>query len=291
MKKIILTLLILVLTFLAGFYFKDDILKIYNELNNKIEQFQRIDLNSLVKEIKKQFFLPSPLRVYNPESSVVLTKDKIVSETNIQRENNGLVSLSENKKLSAAALAKANDMFARQYFDHVSPSGVGPADLVESYGYDYILAGENLILGNFSSEKEMVDVWMASPGHRENILNARYSEIGVAAVKGVFEGHSVWIAVQEFGLPFSACPAPSQDLQDKINSYQTQLNQLLNLIDLKRAEIENTSPRNFRKYSELIEEYNQLVDTYKSLANEIKILVSDYNLQIDSFNNCLVGAK
>ena len=60
--------------------------------------------------------------------------------------------LKENEKLDQAALAKANDMFLKQYFEHVSPTGVGPGDLAQNYGYDYIIVGENLILGNFSSE-------------------------------------------------------------------------------------------------------------------------------------------
>lgn len=288
MKKIITTILIIALAFFAGFYFKDDILKIYEDFNKKIEKFQKIDLNSLIKEIEKQVFAPSPLRVNNPESSVVLTKSKIISETNTQRKNNGLASLSENKKLSAAALVKANDMFEKQYFEHVSLSGIGPSDLVKSSGYDYIVTGENLILGNFSSEKEMVDAWMASPGHRANILNTRYTEIGVAVAKGVFEGQSVWIAVQEFGLPASACPEPSTAFKNEIDDNQNRLDQLQAEINIKVNEINNTKRRD-PNYNQLVDEYNQLVNEYNSLLEATKDLVSQYNVQVNAFNQCLAG--
>ena len=133
-------------------------------------------------------------------------QSKIISETNLQRQENGdLPALKENTDLDETASAKAADIFKNQYFEHVSPSGVDPGKLVESYGYDYIVEGENLILGNFSSEKEVVADWMASPGHRANILNNRYTEIGVAIVKGTYKGEESWVGVQEFGLPLSTC--------------------------------------------------------------------------------------
>ena len=80
-------------------------------------------------------------------------------------------------------------------FEHTSPSGVDPGKLVQSYGYDYIVAGENLILGNFSSEKEVVQDWMNSPGHRANILNGSYKRTGVAAYR-TEDGTIYWC--QEF---------------------------------------------------------------------------------------------
>jgi uncharacterized protein YkwD len=132
---------------------------------------------------------------------VVLSKDKIIKETNIQRELNGLNDLVENKTLSDAARAKAYDMFKNQYFDHISPDGTTPGKLVQSYGYDYSFEGENLLMGNFSSEKEMVQKWMDSFEHKKNILNKKYKEIGVAVVKEVYNGKIVWIGVQEFGTP------------------------------------------------------------------------------------------
>jgi len=288
MKKIIITILIIALVLLAGFYFKDNILRIYEDFTKKIEKFQKIDFNSVVEGIEKQVFAPSPLRVDNPQSNVVLTKSGVISETNKQREKNGLSSLTENKKLSNAALAKANDIFAKQYFDHVSPSSIGPAELVKGYGYDYIITGENLILGNFSSEKEMVDAWMASPGHRANILNARYIEIGVALVKGVFEGQSVWVGVQEFGLPLSVCSEPDTNLENQITSRRAELDTLASQIDNMRSQIDNTDPYS-STYNQLVNDYNQLVAQYGVLAEELKTTIATYNEQVINFNQCVTG--
>ena len=54
---------------------------------------------------------------------------------------------------------------------------------------------------------------MASPGHRANILNSRFIDIGVAVKEGEYQGKETWLAVQEFGEPLSDCPSPSTDLR------------------------------------------------------------------------------
>jgi uncharacterized protein YkwD len=127
-------------------------------------------------------------------------EDEIVFQTNVQRVKNGLASLSRNKILDEMAEAKAKDMFEKQYFEHVSPSGFGLEDLAKAYKYNYLEVGENLLEGNFYDEQQVVDRWMNSPAHRENILNKNFTEIGVAAVKGKYQGKTVWMLVQEFGL-------------------------------------------------------------------------------------------
>src|SRR3990167_5043216 len=164
----------------AGFYYKDTLFKTYNDFGKNIEQFKKTDLANTINEIAKNVLTPPPLRVGGQQSNVVLVKSKIVAQTNIQRFDNGLLPpLSTNAKLEAAALAKAQDMFNKQYFEHVSPSGLDPGTLVKNAGYEYILSGENLILGNFKDEQELVQAWMDSPGHRANILNERFVDIGV----------------------------------------------------------------------------------------------------------------
>jgi len=186
-------LFILVVTaFAAGIYFKDDAIKLY----------QKIDIGQTIAEVGKQILTSSPLNIGGASNNVVLLQSKIIEETNFQRMLSSISPLQELKEsqlLNKAAAAKAQDMFKNQYFEHVSPSGVGPGDLAQNYGYEYILVGENLILGNFSSEKELVQDWMNSPGHRANILNNRFTEIGVAIIKGTYKGDTVWIGVQEFG--------------------------------------------------------------------------------------------
>jgi Cysteine-rich secretory protein family len=216
-------------------------------------------------------------------------QSKIILETNLQRQENGnLPVLIENLKLDDAASAKANDMFLNQYFEHTSPAGVDPGKLVQSHGYNYIVAGENLILGNFSSEKEVVQDWMNSPGHRANILNNRYSEIGVAIIKGTYKGETVWIGVQEFGLPLSSCPALDNNLKNQIDLDNMQLNTLLSDIDQKKSEIDNTN-QNSPAYSQMVNDYNQSIAQYNSLADTTKNIISQYNNQVSDFNNCVKG--
>ena len=146
----------------------------------------------------------------------------------------------------------------------------------------------NLILGNFSSEKEVVQEWMDSPGHRANILNNRYAEIGVAVIKGTYKGESVWIGVQEFGLPLSTCNEPSISQKNQINSNQNQLDFLSAEINQKRAEIDNVNRRS-AGYNILVREYNDLVSQYNLLANETKNLVNQYNQEVNNFNACVAG--
>ncbi|MGD0577245.1 MAG: CAP domain-containing protein, partial [Candidatus Staskawiczbacteria bacterium] len=240
-------------------------------------------------QVEKQILSPAPLNAGGASNNVVLLQSKIISETNLQRQENGnLPQLTENANLDKAASAKANDMFVNQYFEHTSPSGVDPGKLVENNGYDYIVAGENLILGNFSSEKEVVDDWMASPGHRANILNVRYTEIGVSIIKGTYKGQTVWIGVQEFGLPSSACEEPNAALKNQIDSEESQLDVLSSQIDANKTEIDNAD-RNSPAYSQMIDVYNQSVSQYNSLASQAKGAIAEYNNQVNNFNNCIAG--
>ena len=68
-------------------------------------------------------------------------------------------------------------------------------------------------MGNFKNDQDLVSAWLNSPGHRANILNTRFTEIGTAVLKGFYEGREVWMAVQEFGLPLSSCPNPDSKVK------------------------------------------------------------------------------
>ncbi|HYC34592.1 MAG TPA: CAP domain-containing protein, partial [Candidatus Paceibacterota bacterium] len=150
--------------------------------------------------------LPDPLISKKAAVSGNLTVSVIVTETNNQRKANGLSELGVNELLTRAAQMKLDDMFKNQYFEHESPDGKGPGEVAEAAGYRFLTVGENLALGSFADEKDLVQAWMDSPGHRANILGTQFTEIGIAAKKGMFKGEEVWIAVQEFGKPLSACP-------------------------------------------------------------------------------------
>ena len=127
----------------------------------------------------------------------------IIALANADRAKEGLASLSENAKLSAAARNKAEDMLKNDYFAHTSPKGVTPWAWVKQEGYQYKAAGENLAI-NFTDVKEQHRAWMKSASHRANIMNVKYQEIGIAVVKGKIDGKESIVTVEFFGTPVHA---------------------------------------------------------------------------------------
>lgn len=290
--KSVLFLFALIAIFGTVFLFRNDISILLHggTVTVNIPDFKNFDFNSVIDTIKKEISVPDPLRVFNNyQGGSDLTKAGIILETNKQRIAYGLKSLKENAILDKEALAKAKDIFDKQYFDHVSPSGVGPDGLAKQYGYDYIMIGENLILGVFSGDKEAVDDWMNSPGHRANILNSKYTEIGVGVMKGIYENQTVWVGVQEFGTPSSVCPSPSATLKKQIQTMQNQLDASSESIAALREKI-NSMPKGGDDYRNTVSQYNDLIDQYNNLANQVKNYVTNYNVQVNQFNEC-VNAK
>jgi len=131
-----------------------------------------------------------------------LNAQKIIALTNDIRQQYGLSLLQENPLLDAAAKQKAEDMFQNNYFSHFSPTGVSPWYWINKSGYNYHYAGENLAM-NFIDSEEVVRAWLNSPGHRENLLNKNYQDIGIAVLPADFSkpGINQPIVVQLFGSP------------------------------------------------------------------------------------------
>jgi uncharacterized protein YkwD len=281
-----LIFIFIIVVFITGAYYKDEL---FGYFSKQVQKFQTTDIGSVINQASKELLMPPPLVSYKKIDSDVLLQSKIITETNLQRQENGnLPALLENEKLNEAAAAKAGDILAKQYFEHISPSGVGPGDLAQKYGYEYIVEGENLILGNFSSEKEVVQDWMNSPGHRANILNIRYTEIGVAIIRGIYKGETVWVGVQEFGLPLSTCTQPNTSLKDKIDSDNSQMGVMLTQIDASKQQISNTAS-NSQAYAQMVADYNALVSQYNSLAENVKANIVNYNREVNIFNKCIAG--
>lgn len=282
----------LVLAALAGtvFYFRADLAVLYLSLSQKIQNFEKTSVDSLLSKTGQQVNAPPPIRAQKETLKAQLTKSGTIKWTNSQRSDNGLPILAENKNLDQAALSKAQDMFKKQYFAHESPTGAGPAEVAKAAGYDFLIIGENLALGNFANDQELVQAWMDSPGHRANILNSKYKEIGVAVLHGTYENKSTWIAVQEFGLPSAACPQINSALKNSIDLYQKQLDDLSSLLVEKKAELGLTSPRrNPDLYNQKVDEYNKLVNQYNSLLARTKSLIDNYNSQVRALNACVTG--
>jgi hypothetical protein len=124
----------------------------------------------------------------------------VVDLTNDERADIAAAPLRRNSTLDAAAQLKAQHMADNQYFAHFAPDGTSPWHWFSKAGYSYAHAGENLAI-HFTDSSELVEAWMKSPKHRENIVNTVYTEIGVGTAKGSYDGYDTVYVVQLFGTP------------------------------------------------------------------------------------------
>jgi hypothetical protein len=134
----------------------------------------------------------------------------IIDDTNAQRGANGLGGLTGNSLLTQAAQNKANDMAARDYWSHNTPDGQTPWTFITATGYSYKTAGENLAYG-FTTAAATLDGWMNSPGHRANILNTTFTEMGVGIVNipNYQNSGPQTLVVAMYASPYSVAPAPA----------------------------------------------------------------------------------
>ncbi len=128
------------------------------------------------------------------------SKEEIISQTNMARSVNGLIKLRENFALNAAANQKLLDMAKKEYFAHFSPSGVSPWDWIKNNKYEYSRAGENLAIG-FINAGDTVKAWVNSPSHRNNLMNSKFEDIGVAVAPVKIKDIEGTLVVQLFGSP------------------------------------------------------------------------------------------
>ena len=112
------------------------------------------------------------------DTDVTDFEGEVIRLCNEIRKQNGLPTLSGNWELSRVARYKSQDMHDRNYFSHTSPTYGSPFNMMKSFGISYRTAGENIAKG-YRTPQAVVDGWMNSEGHRANILNASFKEIGV----------------------------------------------------------------------------------------------------------------
>ncbi|OGY26848.1 MAG: hypothetical protein A2Z11_01560 [Candidatus Woykebacteria bacterium RBG_16_43_9] len=144
-----------------------------------------------------------------------ISVSEVVNLTNAERTSNGLSTLKINNDLNKGAQLKAKDMFEDDYWAHFAPDGTSPWYFFGLVNYKYTWAGENLAR-DFATSGGVVAAWMASKaGHRENLLNPNFTEIGVAVVDGNLQGEDTTLVVQLFGRPavIAAVPAETQGSQ------------------------------------------------------------------------------
>lgn len=121
------------------------------------------------------------LTIPQTASSVLEFEAEVVRLVNAERAKYGLSALKQNWELARVARYKSQDMKDKGYFSHTSPTYGSPFQMMKSFGISYRTAGENIAKGQRTPEA-VVRAWMNSSGHRANILNASFTEIGVGYV-------------------------------------------------------------------------------------------------------------
>ncbi|MGN0634663.1 MAG: CAP domain-containing protein [Acutalibacteraceae bacterium] len=166
--------------------------------------------DSMVKIALQNRVPLSALREYNPayttgklqEGSLVYVpiskvqaramEREVVRLVNQERESRGLAPVRRTASISRVARQKADDMCTHNYFSHTSPTYGTPFEMLEQNRVRFSYAGENIAFGQVTAE-EVVQAWMNSKGHRENILNPAYTKIGVGCADNV-QG-SYWVQI------------------------------------------------------------------------------------------------
>lgn len=122
------------------------------------------------------------ITIPSTDSGVLNYENEVIRLVNEIRVKNGLKKLTANWELSRVARYKSQDMKDNKYFSHTSPVYGSPFQMMKSFGISYRSAAENIARGQ-STPQAVVNSWMNSSGHRANILNSSYTEIGVGYVK------------------------------------------------------------------------------------------------------------
>ena len=121
------------------------------------------------------------LTIPQEDASALAFESEVIRLVNEQRAKNGLKALTANWELSRVARYKSRDMADNRYFSHTSPTYGTPFQMIKAFGLSYRTAGENIAYGQ-RTPQAVVNAWMNSSGHRANILNASYTQIGVGYV-------------------------------------------------------------------------------------------------------------
>lgn len=152
--------------------------------------------------------------------SVNISVESLLNHTNAERIKYGLAPLKLNTELTTAAQGKANDIFSKNYWAHYAPDGTSPWYFFQQSHYDYIYAGENLAK-DFNDSQAVVQAWMNSEKHRENILKPEYEDIGFAIIEGNLADQPTILVVQLFGKEQVSTLAENPDTTTETAPIQT----------------------------------------------------------------------
>jgi uncharacterized protein YkwD len=139
---------------------------------------------------------PSTTSPVSGGSKAAQYEAKVLAITNQERADAGCKALKLDSKLTKASQSHSEDMAKHNYFDHNSQDGRSPFDRMSDAGYKFSAAAENIAMGQ-QTPAAVMDAWMNSPGHKANILNCDYTEMGLGYAVG--NGSPYW--TQDFGKP------------------------------------------------------------------------------------------
>ncbi|BCX14068.1 MAG: hypothetical protein KatS3mg085_600 [Candidatus Dojkabacteria bacterium] len=186
-----------------------------------------------------------------------ITPESVLLEHNKYRTQQNLPPLERNSLLDFSALLKANEMINLNCWSHYCPPNKAPWDFMNEAGYKFVIAGENLAEG-FSDVNTLMQAWLNSPTHRDNILRNEYTEIGIAVVYGNFKGkENNPVIVVHFGKP-------------ALNSVSANLSQNIKIIQPNNDEVYMQNSVVVRGQAQNIESVDLTLDS--KLVNSQNIL-------------------
>ena len=155
---------------------------------------------AMKKHLSAAFFILSLFFLHTSVALAEISVSELNSLSNNERASNSLGALSTSEALTRSAQMKADDMASKSYFEHMSPEGKNFFYWIDQAGYSYSMAGENLAI-YFAESEDVVEAWMNSPTHRENILRQGFSQVGTALAEGSYQGQKTFYVVQHYGSP------------------------------------------------------------------------------------------
>jgi uncharacterized protein YkwD len=158
------------------------------------------------------------IAVVTPTYATQISEAKLVELLNTERTNHELKTLTIDPSLYFAALTKAQDMLKKGYFEHFTPDNKSPWTFIKNAGYYYTKAGENLAM-DFRTSEGVNNAWLASPAHKQNMLDPDFENVGLATLKGNFNGHETIMIVEMFGKKDQSFLSPVNSLISTVTNY------------------------------------------------------------------------
>lgn len=146
---------------------------------NQIGLSELISLNPTLKN-PDMIHVGEKITISENEQQAV--EEQVASLVNKERAKEGLAPLTIDWELARVAKYKSQDMHDKKYFSHTSPTYGSPFEMMGNFGISYKSAGENIAKGQ-TSAAQVMEAWMNSSGHRANIMDAKFTHIGVGYVE------------------------------------------------------------------------------------------------------------